>query len=355
VQDLASVAAGRCAANEGSRLVLLQLAGGSPAGGPWCSNAERRATIPSVDDRAAELRARRAARAKEIRRRRRAIGLAALVLVAGLALLAVALSNGSSGGSQPRTTHRAPAAVRRHPRAQGPSFQAQIAAVRRLAAYGLPLFCGGRSKRMVALTFDDGPGVYTNLAIRKLRENHERATFFLVGKEITAFPGLANREKPVSVAGDHTMTHPFLPGLAHAEMVGEIAGAKTLIEHTLGEPVVLFRPPYEGRSPEIEREVKELGLLEVLWNVDSQDSLGANFEGIEHNVIAGLHPGSIIEMHENRGQTIRALPAIFAALARDHLRAVTLPELVAQDPPSLAQLRAGGLGCGVTGALGGEG
>jgi peptidoglycan/xylan/chitin deacetylase (PgdA/CDA1 family) len=308
-----------------------------------------------VDDRAAELRARRAARAKEIRRRRRAIGLAALVLVAGLALLAVALSNGSSGGSQPRTTHRATAAVRRHPRAQGPSFQAQIAAVRRLAAYGLPLFCGGRSKRMVALTFDDGPGVYTNLAIRKLRENHERATFFLVGKEITAFPGLANREKPVSVAGDHTMTHPFLPGLAHAEMVGEIAGAKTLIEHTLGEPVVLFRPPYEGRSPEIEREVKELGLLEVLWNVDSQDSLGANFEGIEHNVIAGLHPGSIIEMHENRGQTIRALPAIFAALARDHLRAVTLPELVAQDPPSLAQLRAGGLGCGVTGALGGEG
>lgn len=64
-------------------------------------------------------------------------------------------------------------------------------------------------------------------------------------------------------------------------------------------------------------------------------------------MLAGLHPGSIILMHENRGQTIRALLTIFAALRRDHLRAVTVPELVAEDPPSLAQLRAGGRGCGV--------
>jgi peptidoglycan/xylan/chitin deacetylase (PgdA/CDA1 family) len=85
----------------------------------------------------------------------------------------------------------------------------------------------------------------------------------------------------------------------------------------------------------------------VLWNVDSGDSLGAEYAGIEHNVLAGLHPGSIILMHENRGQTIRALPTIFRALQEDHLRAVTVPELVAQDPPSPAQLRAGGRGCRV--------
>jgi peptidoglycan/xylan/chitin deacetylase (PgdA/CDA1 family) len=131
-------------------------------------------------------------------------------------------------------------------------------------------------------------------------------------------------------------------------MVEEIAGAKTLIEHASGQRVVLFRPPYEGRTPAIDGEGKALGMLEVLWNVDSADSLGAEYAGIEHNVIAGLHPGSIILMHENRGQTIRALPAIFAALERDHLRAVTVPELVEEDPPSLAQLRAGGHGCGVS-------
>jgi peptidoglycan/xylan/chitin deacetylase (PgdA/CDA1 family) len=90
-------------------------------------------------------------------------------------------------------------------------------------------------------------------------------------------------------------------------------------------------------------------MLEVLWNVDSQDSLGlTDYLAIEQNVLAGLRPGSIILMHENHGQTIRALPVILSALARRHLRAVTLPELISADPPSLAQLRRGVSGCTIS-------
>lgn len=202
---------------------------------------------------------------------------------------------------------------------------------------------------MVALTFDDGPGVYTRLAIKKLHEYHLQATFFLVGKEIWAYPGLAGLETEVAAFGDHTMTHAFLPALARTTMVDEIAGAQARIEHATREPVLMFRPPYEGRSPAIDHEVRSLGMLEVLWSVDSQDSLGADYAGIERNVIAGLRPGSIILMHENHGQTIRALPTIFAALARRHLRAVTVPELVAADPPSASSLRRGGAGCAAVG------
>jgi peptidoglycan/xylan/chitin deacetylase (PgdA/CDA1 family) len=82
--------------------------------------------------------------------------------------------------------------------------------------------------------------------------------------------------------------------------------------------------------------------------VDSRDSIGGNYAAIERNVIAGLRPGSIILMHENHGQTIRAMPTIFATLARRHLQAVTVPQLVAEDPPSLAALRAGIGGCAVS-------
>jgi peptidoglycan/xylan/chitin deacetylase (PgdA/CDA1 family) len=200
----------------------------------------------------------------------------------------------------------------------------------------------------VALTFDDGPGPYTRLAVRKLRQFHLRATFFLVGKELAAWPGRVGDEKPLAAFGDHTLTHPFLPALAPAAIAHQIAGARVLIERATGEPVALFRPPYEGHTPAIDHEVRRLGLLEVLWNVDSRDSLGANYAAIERNVIAGLAPGSIILMHENHGQTIRALPTIFKALARHHLRAVTVPELVAEDPPSPGQLRAGVGGCSVS-------
>jgi peptidoglycan/xylan/chitin deacetylase (PgdA/CDA1 family) len=233
---------------------------------------------------------------------------------------------------------------------------AQSAAVRRLARFGLPVFCGGRTRRMVALTFDDGPGVYTQLAVKKLHQHHLLATFFLVGKEIRAYPRLVHFEAPVAAFGDHTLTHPFLPALARSAMVWQIAAGQTLIERAVGRPVVLFRPPYEATSVAIDREVNTLGMLEVLWNVDSRDSLGdTNYLGIERNLIAGLRPGSIILMHENHGQTIRALPTIFAALTRRRLRAVTVPELISGDPPSLAQLRRGLSGCPVslTGSNGG--
>ncbi len=279
------------------------------------------------------------------------------VLVAAIVLVIVLVVTGSGGstaqhaGSPRRATAVTNRTARHLPRPSA-TMDAELAAVRRLAAYGLRMYCGGRSKPMVALTFDDGPGPYTTLAIKKLREAHLRATFFLVGKSIRAYPGLARREKPVAAVGDHTMTHPFLPGLSQSAMASEIADAKSLIEQAAGQPVGLFRPPYGSRTPAIDAEARSLGLLEVLWTMDSRDSLGANYAGIEQNVIAGLHPGSIILMHENRGQTIRALPVIFAAIAHDHLRAVTIPELVAQDPPSPAQLRAGGNGCGTKVAAG---
>jgi peptidoglycan/xylan/chitin deacetylase (PgdA/CDA1 family) len=163
-----------------------------------------------------------------------------------------------------------------------------------------------------------------------------------------AFPKLAPLERRVAAFGDHTMTHPFLPALTRRAVEQQIVAARTLIERAVREPVVLFRPPYEGRTRAIDAQARRLRLAEVLWNVDSADSLGAGYAGIEHNVIRGLRPGSIILMHENRGQTIRALPAIFAQIKRRHLHAVTVPQLLTADPPTVAQLRAGLRGCFAT-------
>jgi peptidoglycan/xylan/chitin deacetylase (PgdA/CDA1 family) len=282
-----------------------------------------------------------------VRLRGPALVLSVLILAA-VAVAVVAHLLSGSPGHRPRHIREvalAPVA----PRQRIPKSEAalELAAVKRFAAFGLPLYCGGRERRMVALTFDDGPGPYTRLALKKLRQFHARATFFLVGKSIEGFPGLARREKPYGAFGDHTMTHPFLPALSHAEMVREIAGDRALIERTVGEPIDLFRPPYEATSSSIQRELRHLGMLEVLWNVDSTDSVGGDYAAIERIVLRGLRPGSIVLMHENHGQTIRALPTILAALKRDRLTAVTIPQLLAEDPPSPHQLRSGEPGCSV--------
>jgi peptidoglycan/xylan/chitin deacetylase (PgdA/CDA1 family) len=310
-----------------------------------------------VDEPTDRLRERRiqasAARARRVRRRR-------LTAIAGLVCVAILVWIGLSRATGPRSAPPKATAPHSNVPASGRSATAtggagqpaaippstERAALLQLASHGLPVYCGATTKPMVALTFDDGPGPYTRLVVNKLRKRHLRVTFFLVGKQIGFYPGLAATERPVGAVADHTMTHPVLPGLSESAMVDEIAAAKTLIERTAGQPVEIFRPPYGARSPAIDAAAKALGLVEVIWTIDSRDSEGADYAQIAHNVIAGLHPGSIILMHENRGQTVRALASILPALKRSHLQPVTLPTLLSADPPTLAQLRAGGSGCG---------
>lgn len=218
--------------------------------------------------------------------------------------------------------------------------------IARLAALGLPVYCGGPRGHELALTFDDGPGVYTHYALKKLARAHEGSTFFDVGRSIDGYRGYLGKELGVASIGDHTYTHPNLTHLGAAQVTNQIASTKIKIERASGQPVNLFRPPYGARNTVVDGTLKRLGMLDILWSVDSADSLGADYAQIIKNVEAGLRPGAIVELHENRGQTIRALTTLLPELRRRHLRSVSLPELFATDPPSVAQVRRGGRGCG---------
>ncbi|MEA2161428.1 MAG: peptidoglycan-N-acetylglucosamine deacetylase [Solirubrobacteraceae bacterium] len=306
-----------------------------------------RAAVPGPSEHLAARRARSRARR---RRRRVAAAGGFLVLALALAVLLVA-TGGRPRSSRPDTRTSAargsPSALARE-RTRGRSnalTAAERATLRRLARLGRPIYCGGTHGHAVAFTFDDGPGPYTHLALKKLRAAHERATFFVVGRSIDAFPGYLRRELALGAIGDHTYTHPLLTALPKSAVVAELSITARLIKIDDGQRVRLFRPPYGAHDAIVDRVARRLRLLEILWNVDSADSLGANYAGIIHNVRAGLRPGSIILMHENRGQTIRALTTLLPLLHRRHLRSVSLPELLTADPPSARQLRRGRAGC----------
>jgi peptidoglycan/xylan/chitin deacetylase (PgdA/CDA1 family) len=308
------------------------------------------------------ISARREQRRAEIRRRR---GLAALFIALVCAIAVVIVVKSSSGGSSGSANADANGAVAAHKgshragpghRGSGPAQHSGSSSVAtddsavaaRLARYGLPVYCAGPKGNAVAFTFDDGPGPYTHYAVRKLTEAHERATFFVVGRSIDNFPQWLPKEMTFAAIGDHSYTHPVLTQMSPAEMTSQLSRTIDRIKSDSGGlRVHLFRPPYGARNTTLDGIAKSLGLLEIVWNVDSADSLGADYAGIIRNVAAGLHPGSIILMHENRGQTIRALTTILPELHRRHMRSVTVPELLAEDPPSLAQLKAGPAGCSV--------
>ncbi len=277
-----------------------------------------------------------------------------MLFVICIAVAAGALGAVLGGGASRPPTAKARAAHRpRRPAAPGARAAApaggypESAEVRRLVALEEPIYCAPDRGEEVALTFDDGPGPYTRLMLDKLQKHGAGATFFVVGRNIDLGPSLLRRERAAGAVGDHTFTHPLLTALGAGEQRAQIARTQRDIERASGGSVFLFRPPYGAHDATTDAIARERGLLEILWDVDSRDSLGASYAQIERTVAAGLRPGAIILMHENHGQTIRAMLTIFATLRRRHLRAVSVPQLLTDDPPSAAQARSHGAYCGI--------
>jgi peptidoglycan/xylan/chitin deacetylase (PgdA/CDA1 family) len=292
--------------------------------------------------------ARRAASRARRRRRRQAAGLWVL-LVGLIGAVVIVIATGSAAATHRRRPVASRKGVLSGPaasRVRPSSLQARgDATIRKLAALALPVYCAGPHGHALAFTFDDGPGVYTHYAVKKLGEAHERATFFVVGRSIEAWPGWLPRELKVGTLADHTFRHQDLLEMPLSEVASELSSDKRLIEHQSGQTVDMFRPPYGAQDGPVNEVARRLGLLDIMWSMDSRDSLGANWAGIIKNVESDLRPGAIILMHENRGQTIRALTTLLPVLQRRHLRSVSLPELFATDPPSATQVRGGLSAC----------
>ena len=67
---------------------------------------------------------------------------------------------------------------------------------------------------------------------------------------------------------------------------------------------------------------------------------GTTADQVLSNVLTQLRPGAIVLMHENRGNTLNALPQLLQAIAQRGYQTVTVPELLTMDPPSKQQLKA---------------
>jgi peptidoglycan-N-acetylglucosamine deacetylase len=292
------------------------------------------------------LRARReAARRGSRRSRRRGLALAAAALAA---LVVGVVVGGAGGGSAHRSAATgggvgSPAAgAAKSAKGANAGSPANLDA---LVAGGKPVYCGAGRQRLVALTFDDGPGPYTKFAIDELGRAHARVTWFLVGRNLQPNAARLPQEQALGELADHTWTHPALTGLSAAAATSEIQRTRDAVAAAGGRPVRLFRPPYGLRNGAIDDTARRLGLVDVIWSVDSLDSAGADKHGIARAVIGNLRPGAIVLMHENRGQTIQALHKILPALRAKHLTPVPVSELLQRDPPSRAQLDRGRGGC----------
>ncbi len=223
----------------------------------------------------------------------------------------------------------------REPSAPRSGARAELYRITGCRSRGTLAYTHGPVRREVAIGFDDGPAPDTGAFVTMLARSHALATFFMIGKQISAGyrPTLLRELRNGDVLGDHTFTHPYLT------MVGDVRGQLqrtiAVIRSLSGYTPCVFRPPYGAYNQSIMQTARSLGLATVLWNVDPSDYTLPGIAAIEQRVLDQVRPGSIIISHDGggpRGQTLAAYPAIIASLRARGYRIVTIPQLLGFRP-----------------------
>ena len=277
--------------------------------------------------------------------RRRVIAAASLLAtLVVIVVLAVLLVNTASNAGHDRvatasTHHLVPGGSRS---GSGHGRGTTVAATRRL----IGCVPGGKSivrsgpataKKEVALTFDDGPWDDPKSIdfVDELKRLHVPATFFEIGSQIPSFDRDGSIERAMladgDMIGDHTWSHPDMTGLSPAEQRQELAWTIDVIHARTGFTPCLWRPPYGDIDARLVALARKMGLITVMWDVDTRDWARPGTAAIVERATTDLPRGAIIIQHFGGGprtQTLAAIPLEVAKLRREGYTFVTVTQML---------------------------
>lgn len=187
------------------------------------------------------------------------------------------------------------------------------------------------NKKLVALTFDDGPSITTPQVLDILEENGVPATFFLIGNLVTdeAKPIMERQLKLGCELANHSFTHPDMSKMTADEIKEEISKTTQVIKEKAGYDVKFFRPPYIALSDTMYETIhfpfiQGLGCYD--WEPDTPASRRLEI------VLNEVKDGTMVLLHdfENNMHTVEALPAMIKGLKEQGYTLVTVSELFRQ-------------------------
>jgi peptidoglycan/xylan/chitin deacetylase (PgdA/CDA1 family) len=250
-----------------------------------------------------------------------------------VALPAAALAVAGCGGHG--------SAARKHARIP-PPYQPPIGSVIGCASHRTQVYTESIATRhkVVALTFDDGPSDLTPAFLRVLERKHVHATFFVIGNQVNQFPQLVRRAlRDGDMIGNHTFTHPDMTQIPYREDVRQLQKTIFAIHQATGFTPCLWRAPYGSINAGLEALARSMGMISIQWDTDPQDFtvpptssiVNRVLKGNPYNPDTGVHPGSIVLMHDGggwRGHTLAALRQIIDRLRARGYRFVTVAQLL---------------------------
>lgn len=164
------------------------------------------------------------------------------------------------------------------------------------------------------LTFDDGPSPMTQQYLDTLKSKNARATFFVIGYNIKANPGVVEKEAAAGQqVGNHTQDHLSLLKVDATTFNTQIDSVTKQLR-ALGIHAPLLRPPYGDTNASVRQRIEAKGMLQTMWSVDTLDwQAGATTDSIVAKAMT-VKNGGIILMHDNHPKTLAAVPQIIDQL-----------------------------------------
>lgn len=180
----------------------------------------------------------------------------------------------------------------------------------------------------VALTFDDGPNeVYTPQILDILDKHNIKATFFMIGHNVSIVPHMAKevRDRGHTI-GNHTYNHPSLASLEDDEVLNEIQMTQDVIQSAVGFKPKFYRMPYGDGGKRVVDLIDDM--VSIMWNADSNDW----YLKTPEEIYAFLEPSFsrddiVILMHDIHPQTIEVLDDVITTLSKKHYKFVKPDEL----------------------------
>lgn len=211
---------------------------------------------------------------------------------------------------------------------------------------GETVFFIPNNRKMIALTFDDGPnGPVTDQILNALKERHVPATFFLIGMNVERCPKIAQRMVPEGhLIGIHTYRHPRFDQISAAETERDIDEGSQVIETVTGVRPHWFRPPYGINGARLADVCRKQGLAVAGWSLDANDWNPHPVEDLVDTIVSQAVSGDIILLHDgcetrpdpDRKTTVAAVPIIVDKLQKAGFVFVTLSELQRNAGPPVA-------------------
>jgi peptidoglycan/xylan/chitin deacetylase (PgdA/CDA1 family) len=214
-------------------------------------------------------------------------------------------------------------------------------ALPQLRFFGNFICRGNKTKKQIALTFDDGPDPKsTPQLLELLRERKIPATFFCIGKRVEASPEIAAQiRREGHLLENHSYTHSYFTNFYSAgRLKAELELAQAAIKKAASVTPNYFRPPVGLSNPNTFRVAKKLNLQVIGWSVRSLDTVIREPEKIVARVKRGLHPGAIILLHDGNipaEKLLTTVKLLLDTLQKLGYEVVRLDELPAKSPANL--------------------